>query len=404
MAEPAPAAEALAPLEWAPADLESGAAPAEMLSLLERAAAGGSAPPAFLLRLAAIKLHRYDHAGALDAYAAVLAREPDERSAALGAARCLLALERPREALDVLSGLEPDAAVLLLSGTARPALGDDASAEADLRTALAVQPSHSHALWRLNKLLRRQGRQAELLALCERLYEAGVDHTQLLYDWGAALARAGEDDRARAILFRPERVVRQRLAPPAEFGSAAAFNDALADELLSAPVRLREFPSAEQANRGSERVHSLLMGRRPELIQALVQRLEAAVSACLLPRLGAFDPWLDARPRRVRLQPWGLIQRGGAYEAWHLHRGGWMSGVYYVEVPDGVTTDGDGAGCIEFGLPRSLLRDRPDLADDWRHAPRPGDLLLSPSHFPHRTIPTGQDAHRISFAFDVVPA
>ena len=45
----------------------------------------------------------------------------------------------------------------------------------------------------------------------------------------------------------------------------------------------------------------------------------------------------------------------------------------------------------------------PDLIDGCRYAPREGTLLLAPSHYLHRTIPTGSDEPRVSFVFDVVP-
>jgi hypothetical protein len=45
----------------------------------------------------------------------------------------------------------------------------------------------------------------------------------------------------------------------------------------------------------------------------------------------------------------------------------------------------------------------PGFIPPLRHAPREGTFLLAPSHYAHRTIPTGADEYRISFAFDVVP-
>jgi hypothetical protein len=45
----------------------------------------------------------------------------------------------------------------------------------------------------------------------------------------------------------------------------------------------------------------------------------------------------------------------------------------------------------------------PDLAPARRYLPREGMLLLAPSHYQHRTIPSGAGEYRISVAFDVVP-
>jgi hypothetical protein len=45
----------------------------------------------------------------------------------------------------------------------------------------------------------------------------------------------------------------------------------------------------------------------------------------------------------------------------------------------------------------------PDLAPAGRYVPKQGMLILAPSHYQHRTIPSGVDQDRISVAFDVVP-
>jgi len=139
------------------------------------------------------------------------------------------------------------------------------------------------------------------------------------------------------------------------------------------------------------------------MIRALLEFLQHLFEIYTAPPAGPFDPWRAARPAAARLRAWGLIQRRTDHEEWHIHRGGWLSGVYYVRVPRGVSADGEGPGCIEFGPPRPVARARPGLISTWRHAPQEGTLLLAPSHYSHRTIPSGADDYRISFAFDVVP-
>jgi len=104
-------------------------------------------------------------------------------------------------------------------------------------------------------------------------------------------------------------------------------------------------------------------------------------------------------PMAAHLHPWGLIQRGGAYEDWHTHRGGWLSGVYYLRIPEGLSVE---RGCIEFGPPPSLGGRLDNVIVSRRYPPAEGMLILAPSHYHHRTIPSGLDEYRVSFAFDVV--
>jgi tetratricopeptide (TPR) repeat protein len=375
------------------------------MALLERAVA--AAPDRFEphFKLGNIYADLYRPADAAQAFAAALRLRPGDARTTLRLAHALNELGRAEEARALLVSCAPDekslaADVRYQLGLALAALGRDADAGAQWRAALDLAPHHRRACLRLCKALRESGRAAALLAACERLAVQGVGHAQLLLDWGRALAIAGEDEKARALLFDPARVTRQRLALP------DGFNDALAGELLASAYQLDEFPEAE-ANRGSRRVHHLLSGRRPELarslLAAIVKAVDARATSLDRPGGNAFDPWAAARPRAAHLHPWGLIQKGSDYEAWHTHRGGWLSGVYYVRIPRAVAEDQDGRGALEFGPPPYLTRTRPGFLETRRYVPEEGLLLLAPSHYHHRTIPSGLDEFRVSFAFDVVP-
>ena len=385
---------------WQPPRAETVMAPVVARRLLQQALAARTDDPRLHTRLGDIALDAFDFASAADAFEAALALDPDLPRVRSRLAHCLTVLGRPTEALTVLA---PAATACHERGAALVALGRTEEAEAEFRLVLAADPGHVQACRALGKILRRAGRITDLLGLCETLHARGIAHAQLLYMWGTALALDGDEARAASLLVDERRIVGRALPLPAGFDTIDTFNAALAEDLLANPCRLDNFPPEEEANRGSSRVHALFAGRRPELIRGLLAALQSLIDAWRPPRLGPFDPWIEARPERARLRAWGLIQRGGDYEEWHLHRGGWLSGVYYVRVPRSVSADRHGPGCIEYGPPRALARAMPDLVPIRRYEPREGMLLLAPSHYPHRTIPSGADEDRISFAFDVVP-
>lgn len=369
-------------------------------TLLEQAVAARPDRAELRLKLADVHLGRFDFAAAAAALETALDLNPSLPGARARLGRCYNALSRHGEALALYAG---ETGPRYQRALAYSGLGRDSEAEAEYRALLAADPHHHHALRHLAKMLRRHARTAELLDLCETLGARGAANAQLLYAWGTALALAGRDEQARAMLPDRTRVAELALPVPGGFADIAEFNAALADEILTNPYRLSDFPTEDEANRGSSRVHALFAGRRPELVQALLGSLQSLVEARAPPRRAAFDPWADARPAEAHLKAWGLIQRGGDYEEWHSHPGGWLSGVYYVRVPASVTAAGDGPGCIEFGPPPALDRERPGYVRPWRHVPVEGRLLLAPAHYVHRTIPSGADEYRISFAFDVVP-
>jgi tetratricopeptide (TPR) repeat protein len=393
-------------VEWSAATFERQAAPEQAIALLRRALERAPDNPRLLASLAAAQTDRYDFVAAAATYDALLRVAPTDSAAAIRLARCLIEAHREAEALALLEGLgEAAPETLYQRAVALTGLERLDEAEGLLRAVLAAQPTHAGACGALMRLLRKADRHADALATSEARAGRGVRHAQLLLDWGYALAARGERRRAAALMFDRARLGRFTLPAPAPFVDAGAFCAAFADELTAHPLALSDL-GRRDANRGSRRVHQLLGGRRPELARSLVATLQALVDRFvgeLAAAAGEPDPWLEARPRRARLSCWGLIQRAGEYEEWHSHPAGWLSGVCYLRLPAAFSVDGDGAGCIEFGPPPALAAAGLAPCAPLRIAPQEGLVLLSPSHFLHRTIPFADPGTRISFAFDVVP-
>lgn len=376
------------------------APPAVAVALLEQAVRKQPSRAALHLKLAQIHLDQYDFAAATDSLGRALAIDSNLLKARRRLAFCHNVLGRHE---DALQALEPSSLAEHERAVALAQLGLWAEAEREWRAVLESCPEHWLALRQLSKRLRKTQRTAELVELCEDLHARNVHHAMLFYAWGTALALQGNDDRARALLFDHNRVAELELPLPNGYSELAHFNADLSEEILNNQNQLRNFPVEDHANRGSARVHALFNGRRPDLVATLLDLLQSLIGHWKPACHGPFDPWSDARPTVAHLNPWGLIQRGDAYEEWHLHSSGWLSGVYYVQIPKSVTAEGAGQGCIEFGPPTALARELPAYLPTWRHRPKAGTLLLAPSHYAHRTIPSGADEYRISLAFDVIP-
>ncbi|MEZ5648878.1 MAG: putative 2OG-Fe(II) oxygenase, partial [Alphaproteobacteria bacterium] len=108
-------------------------------------------------------------------------------------------------------------------------------------------------------------------------------------------------------------------------------------------------------------------------------------------------------PHQYHINLWAVVIEKTGYQIPHLHSSGWLSGVFYLQIPSSIRFDDNTqAGWIEFGKPGYDLPyqgDYPLL----KIFPEAGKLILFPSYVFHRTIPTiGQD-RRISVAFDIVP-
>jgi uncharacterized protein (TIGR02466 family) len=92
----------------------------------------------------------------------------------------------------------------------------------------------------------------------------------------------------------------------------------------------------------------------------------------------------------------------GGHQSPHTHPLGWLSGVYYVQLPDDMQVDEPRAGALEFGRPAAQFY---FSADPKLRCivPAEGRLVLFPSYCYHRTLDFVAEGKRISIAFDVVP-
>ncbi|MCC2663388.1 MAG: hypothetical protein K0S35_1310, partial [Geminicoccaceae bacterium] len=257
------------------------------------------------------------------------------------------------------------------------------------------KPRHIHALF-------ERGEHARAVAALDAFLLRRPGQSCALALKAIALDEVGERERARSLVDF-ERLIRpQRLQPPPEFGSLDELNAALATWVRQHPT-LHEAPAAFSVHRGLSTGELLAGDKGP--VRPFERIIRGAVAAYQksLPE-DADHPFIANRPRRWHLTMWAIIIEAEGFQVPHIHPSGWLSGVYYVTLPEAVRSQGDQrAGWIEFGEPYSDIAHsvQPELKS---FQPEEGLLLLFPSYFYHRTLPFASDRQRISISFDVVPA
>jgi len=115
-------------------------------------------------------------------------------------------------------------------------------------------------------------------------------------------------------------------------------------------------------------------------------------------------------PIRRDIQAWANVNRLGDYHVPHNHGWSYLSGTYYVVVPDGgAAADGSGMdpGAITFSDPRHgahrhSIAPGPNARTRHTFHPRPGTLLMWPSSLIHYVHPNHGDDVRISISFNIV--
>ena len=148
------------------------------------------------LRLAELLLKRYQPREALEHFQVVQERQPRNRAAVLGMARCRQALGQAEQAAALLDGLlaegERSAAVLGERGRLALEAGQTVRAESWLRQAAALRPRDRRIVNDLHTCLQRNGHQAEAATLQKRLAAIRADEKEMARLM-AALMRALDD-------------------------------------------------------------------------------------------------------------------------------------------------------------------------------------------------------------------
>lgn len=318
------------------------------------------------------------------------------------------------------------ASAWLAQGHALRKDGQIAAAIAATEKALVLHPGRTDALVLLGKLHFENGdwtaaeklyRQAfekdqayAAVPLCETLIRTGKIEIadSLLSD---VSSRFGHTTASKALMcvvhhLRGNQealaILQQRdllVSTNAEVGAALTIdelNALIVKKLRDSPVLVHE-PGSTATKHGQQAAINDLLPE--ELCRSVLEIIENAVTG-YVQKLGQSE-FVASMPDRLGIESWAVTLDDGGYQHAHIHPNGWLSGVYYVDVPS--TDTGSDAGAIEFWKPpRFLVGDaEPETVII---KPSSGLLLLFPSYFYHHTIPHRSVKKRISIAFDIQAA
>jgi len=383
----------------------------ESEALLERATrlAPGRADAWVNLAVVLADQKRFDDAAT--ACRKALAVSPDNRQAQATLAQALAEGGRHEEAIALLERVVRKRPgwgaghAYLGSLYAKRARHEDAVAS--FRRAIECDPKDGVSLTAAAECLLLLGRAADALPLLERALALDVYDVRALALKTLALADTGRTDEERA-LSDPERLIHRMTLGDLGYGTdeIAALNHGLA-RFAADEAGMLEDPAQYATYRGWHSTTNLALSGHPA-IEALKRVIRRAFEARLA-RLHEEDrahPMVRSAPRDYALDLWCVrLSGGGGKMHPHIHLAGWLSGVYYVEVPKVVDDPAAArAGWIEFGPPRADIRlTRAPLARAVK--PQPGLLLTFPSYFWHDTVPLPESntEQRLIYSWDYQP-
>ena len=308
-------------------------------------------------------------------------------------------------------------------------------AEKALNRALELDPQNPEAHSQLGRVFARYGKFDH--AAAEHQEAIRLDGANALYheELGDTLAKAGDFKQAADVLLKGHALDPRRssilgalttamnetgdprvlgfvdheefvttclIEVPDGFDDLDDFNDALHDELEKKHLDRPEPPG--QTMRGGTQIPDNLFSNPSDLTAVVKEKISKAVTEYL----GGLEqdpdhPFLRYLNMRFRFTgAWSTILHGSGYDGSHLHNEGWISGVYYVKVPD-LSEDRweAGEGCIQLGEPpENFVSERNQAKRLIR--PEPGMTVLFPSYYWHGVRPFEEKGLRHSIAFDII--
>ncbi|WP_158681662.1 putative 2OG-Fe(II) oxygenase [Microbulbifer pacificus] len=189
------------------------------------------------------------------------------------------------------------------------------------------------------------------------------------------------------------------IEPPAGWQSITDFHRDLIPELESRH-RFSAHPLNQSLRSGTQTAQSLLADRSP-IIRAFLQSLSTPLEE-YRNSIG-FTPDHPFRSRskgKISISGcWSVRLGANGFHVNHIHPQGWVSSVYYVEVPEEISNHSKKCGWLKLGEPRFHV---PNAGPEWFVEPTPGKLVLFPSYMWHGTIPFISKKSRLTIAFDAV--
>jgi len=348
-----------------------------------------------------------DAAEAAELYGRAVRRRPDFVEAHYNLGNALHALGRDVEAAEAyrhVLRLAPDSPEVQRNlGIALERAGHRDQAIDAYRAVIARRPGWLLAHSNLANALLSAGEARAAVEASDSWLELAPGNIEALSIKVLALYEAGERD-AGATLLDFSLVRTLKIEPPPGYGSLREFNRALVDFTLTHPTLHVPEAADPHYHHPALAITKTFFGPADGPVaefEAIVRQAVADYIAAIPP--AATHPFLACPPKNWEFASWAAVLHFQGNLTPHIHLDGYLSGVYYPQLPElmGAPEQGQ-AGFFELGPPPEQFPLKATV-DSLPIKPEEGLMILFPSYFYHRTIPFEASERRISIAFDAVP-
>ena len=365
-------------------------------------------PAAVIANLTQFHVLAGDHEGALRLIERAISMRPGDMNLRLRQANLLCGAERWRDALVIFEAavkkLPDNASLLKSTGIAAQMSGQLTRASELYIRALAQGPVDRDVYSNLIAALIELGRIDEAHRHAAGWLEALPADIEAMAFLALLEVECGNTSEVSKWFDFSRFVKGHTVAPPEAYAGLDEFNRALEGVVLGHD-RL-EMPPEDHPT-----WHHPKLRIGPDINNAEggpVKELEALMRRAVDEYFATADnddghPFLSQKPDDYDIYAWSAVLDGEGNQKPHIHMSGYLSGCYYVTIPDEVSGSGaDNAGAFEMGRPPEELPFKAEFPVE-TVKPSEGLMLLFPAFMYHGTVPFKSDSKRICVAFDVIP-
>jgi uncharacterized protein (TIGR02466 family) len=265
---------------------------------------------------------------------------------------------------------------------------------------LNLDPGHSAAATNLASAQLELGNPTEAYDATTQARSIDPGNRDAFAFQAIAATEMGDKHTAAHILNPNVLIYEKQFKAQPNFDTLTNFNKSLAKHVLAHPTLAKE--PHNKATQNGQQTDNLALGDRGPIAELQVMIGEALDEYLETIKVDETHPYPPLIPNLTKIDIWGTVLGAQGYQSAHMHRAAWISGVYYVKLPDVMHKAKDGnAGWIEFFRPPDEFCCTQEH-DVKTIQPREGSMVLFPSYLYHRTIPFESDDIRISIAFDLL--
>lgn len=245
------------------------------------------------------------------------------------------------------------------------------------------------------------GHHVDALTYCDRALSINPTYRFAIAYKYIALVNLGQISCAKKLINPGKYVKQMQPEPPTGFDNIDDFNAYLINH-IEHNTKLNRDPPQYSTRGGWQSEVRNLFEKNPSLGNTMLEFIAKAQDKYLQLIPSGYIQQSDwsgfgSKPRMI--EAWAVVLEKKGAQNPHIHPSSWLSGAYYLALPDNENSPETHAGNFVVGRGPEFLHTSVE-PEPYYVKPEEGTFCLFPSYYWHSTVPVASGGRRICIAFD----